>query len=337
MLNPRLLSHPAARPLIYTGLLLFALWRLVPLIRAQEAMNGFDLTGSLVPAGAIEAGGPPRDGIPALDHPSMLPVSRASWLHPDDRVLGVTLGGDSRAYPVRILNWHEVVNDTVHGVPLLITYCPLCGTGMAFAAEVEGRALTFGVSGLLYNSDVLLYDRQTESLWSQVAALAISGAMKGRSLRQIPLEYTSWRDWSSRHPRGLVLDPETGYRRDYSRDPYADYRNREQIYFSVAHRDGRYPVKAPVVGLVLGGRARAWPLAELERVDHWPLRDSLNGVPLRIRYDAGAQSVTITDETGRALPAILAYWFAWVAFHPDSEVFRVSPAPPGSPRDGRAR
>jgi hypothetical protein len=135
-------------------------------------LNGFILDEPLIPAGAIEKGGPPRDGIPSIDSPLFVAASEASFLDPEDRVLGITQGGKSKAYPVKILNWHEIVNDWLNQQPVVVTYCPLCGSGIAFSAMVGGRRLSFGVSGLLYNSDVLLYDRQTGSLWSQIPILA---------------------------------------------------------------------------------------------------------------------------------------------------------------------
>ena len=166
--------------------------------------NGFDLQGSLVPAKEIRHGGPPRDGIPALDQPRFIPAASASYLKPDDRVLGMELNGIVKAYPIRILDWHEIANDDFNGQPVVVTYCPLCGTGMAFSAQIGGSRTTFGVSGLLYNSDVLLYDRQTDSLWSQLLGKAITGPLKGTELKLIPLRHTTWRAWKSEHPDTLV-------------------------------------------------------------------------------------------------------------------------------------
>lgn len=164
---------------------------LLPMLAASGVVcalekNGFELRRPLLPADEIVQGGPPRDGIPALDEPEFVDAGDARFLEPDDRILGISLGGSARAYPVRILNYHEIVNDRIGTEPVVITYCPLCGSGMAFASEVDGRLLTFGVSGLLYNSDVLLFDRQTESLWSQLRKQAVTGPLKGLNLEMLP-------------------------------------------------------------------------------------------------------------------------------------------------------
>lgn len=139
-----------------------------PAALSAQQMNGFDLSGALIPTEQIYYGGPAKDGIPAIDSPKFTPGEFAAFLFDQDPVLGIARGGISRAYPVRILNWHEVVNDRFHDEAVVITFCPLCGTGVAFNARIDGRVLSFGVSDLLYNSDVLLYDRQTQSLWSQL-------------------------------------------------------------------------------------------------------------------------------------------------------------------------
>ena len=192
-------------------------------------LNGFDLSNAQIPDTAIERGGPPRDGIPALDAPRFESVQQARWLKAEDRLLGIQRNGVARAYPVAILNWHEIVNDVIGGEAVAITYCPLCGTGIAFAARLNGRDAHFGVSGLLYNSDVLLYDRETESLWSQILGRAVSGKMAGQTLPGIPLMHTTWQDWRARFAQSEVLSTRTGYNRDYTGNPYQGYANSRSI------------------------------------------------------------------------------------------------------------
>lgn len=285
--------------------------------------NGFDLGGAIVPLQAIERGGPPRDGIPAIARPKFVGAADAS-LRASDRVLGLEHKGVARAYPVRILNWHEVVNDRLAGDPVAITYCPLCGTGMAFDARVAGsgvaRELIFGVSGLLFNSDVLLYDRATESLWSQLRQQAISGPLKGATLRALPLEHTTWEDWQRRHPRTQVMSFDTGFARDYERDPYAGYDTVNRLMFDVQHRDARLKPKEWVLGLSLANESKAYPFAALARragKDGW-FDDRLAGKPIRIHYDARHRTARAQDSNGQPLPSVTAFWFAWVAFHPDT-------------------
>lgn len=288
--------------------------------------NGFDLRGALVPLDAIERGGPPRDGIPAIDRPKFVTAAR-SGLQPGDRVLGISHKGVARAYPVRILNWHEVVNDRLAGDPVAVTYCPLCGTGMAFDARVGGasgpRELSFGISGLLFNSDVLLYDRGTESLWSQLRQQALSGPLKG-TLLKAPLEHTTWEDWRRRFPRTEVLSFDTGVARDYGRDPYAGYEAVNRLMFSVQHRDERIGPKEWVLGLAIGTARKAYPLRTLAaRVGPaGVLEDRLGGQPVRIHYDARHRAARVEDAAGRPLPSVLAFWFAWAAFHPATELLQ---------------
>ncbi|MFU8817641.1 MAG: DUF3179 domain-containing (seleno)protein, partial [Pseudomonadales bacterium] len=168
-----------------------------------RTMNGFDLSDALIPVRAIESGGPPRDGIPAINQPKFVAAPEAGFLDDDDRILGVAINGQPKAYPISILNWHEVVNDSSGSQYFVVTYCPLCGTGMVFASNAGDGALIFGVSGLLYNSDVLLFDRNTESLWSQILGKAVSGPLRGEPLPQLPAFHTTWADWRERHPQTL--------------------------------------------------------------------------------------------------------------------------------------
>lgn len=289
--------------------------------------NGFDLQGALVPIEAIERGGPPRDGIPAIDRPRFVTAAR-SELKPGDRVLGLSHKGVARAYPVRILNWHEVVNDRLAGDPVAITYCPLCGTGVAFDARVgdgpAARELSFGVSGLLFNSDVLLHDRATASLWSQLRQQAISGPLRGRMLTALPLEHTTWEDWRRRFPATEVLSFDTGVARDYDRDPYAGYEAVNRLMFNVQHRDERVGPKEWVLGLSVGQARKAYPLRTLAtRVGKTGvLEDRLGGQAVRIRYDARHRTARAEDAAGSPLASVLAFWFAWVAFHPETELLK---------------
>jgi hypothetical protein len=286
--------------------------------------NGFDLTDALVPASEIFHGGPPKDGIPSIDRPKFVAAREAGYLAPDSRVLGVARGGLAKAYPVAILNWHEVVNDRFGDESVVVTFCPLCGTGMVFRAEVEGRALRFGVSGLLYNSDVLLYDRQTQSLWSQVRAQAVTGPMKGARLEMLPVAHTAWSDWRARHPQTLVLSTDTGHRRDYARNPYRDYETSSEILFPVAFRAQGYHPKERVLGIVVNGKSRAYPFVELGKTEG-KVKERVGGAAITVRFDRGHQSAVALDAGGRELPAVIAFWFAWYAFHPDTEVFKAGP------------
>ena len=171
---------------------------------AEPRRNGFDLASSSVPVYEILNGGPPRDGIPALTLPPLVSAAEAPW-QDDDRVIGITLDGESRAYPIAMLDWHELVNDRLGSRHILVSYCPLCGTGMVFDREIGGRIRIFGVSGLLYQSDVLLYDRRSESLWSQIASEAITGPERGKRLELLRSAQIPWGEWRERHPDTTAL------------------------------------------------------------------------------------------------------------------------------------
>lgn len=320
--NRVLIRAPWARWAIFALVAAFVFYRLGSTSLFAATANGFDLSDSLVPAAQIHHGGPPRDGIPAIDHPRFISATRADFLTADDRVLGMQRNGETKAYPVRILNYHEIVNDHFGDEAVVITYCPLCGSGMAFMSSSAGRSLSFGVSGLLYNSDMLLYDRQTQSLWSQLMRQAISGPLRGRRLRQVVMEHTTWADWSRRHPDTLVLSTRTGYRRDYRVSPYPGYAGSDAVYFPVSTTDRRYHPKEQVIGLSLNGVDKAYPFSELSR-GPGELSDSVAGTPVRVVYDVASRSGRVFGPHGEVLPTTVSYWFAWIAFHPRTEVYRA--------------
>lgn len=287
--------------------------------------NGFDLSNSILPRDQILHGGPPRDGIPALSDPKLIKPQAAEYLEPADRVVGVTLTGQARAYPIAILNWHEIVNDRIGDQRFAVTYCPLCGTAVAFDATIDGKATDFGVSGLLYNSDVLLYDRDTESLWSQILNQSIAGQRVGKKLTAIPISHTTWRDWLDKHPDTLALSDDTGYSRDYRRDPYAGYEESRHTYFAVTNRaPENYHPKEIVVGLGSDGVYKAYPFIELDKQGKSRFSDTLNGTRFYFDWDSANRSISITDAAGNLIAGIQGYWFAWFAFHPDTQVFKAA-------------
>ncbi len=289
-----------------------------------ELKNGFDLSHSLIPQNEILRGGPPRDGIPAIHNPQFRPATKTSFLHPEDRVLAINLEGEARAYPIRILNWHEIVNDRIGDVAFAITFCPLCGTGVAFSSLVEGRHLRFGVSGLLYNSDVLLYDFETESLWSQIMGKAVTGKMKGKQLTRLPLLHTTWKKWLERQPKSLVLTEDTGFFRDYKRNPYKGYEASDRLYFQVTHKSPRWlHPKEVVVGVNHESFYKAYPLSELEKFGKTSFEDELGDMTFTVHWDADSETVIIVDNKGKDIPVIQGFWFAWYAFHPETVVFRA--------------
>lgn len=287
----------------------------------NQRLNGFLIENPLVSADSIEKGGPPRNGIPALHSPLFVSAGAADFLDDDDRVLGISIGDSAKAYPVRILSRHEVVNDWIREQRVVITYCPLCGSGIAFSAVVDEVSLTFLVSGLLYNSDVLLYDFETESLWSQISKTAINGPLKGAELVQMPLRHTSWEDWRQRYPDTLVLSTETGFAFiDYDEDPYERYENSNRLWFAVSNSDKRLPRKDWVLGVTVEGFAKAYPFRSMRKKDS-PIVDRIGDISVTIQFDRKHQTAVALDSNGNPLEAVQLYWFAWAAFHPDTSIW----------------
>jgi hypothetical protein len=290
---------------------------LLALPGAAAGKNGFDLSDSAIPTGEIRLGGPARDGIPALFDPSVRPARDAPWAD-DDLVLAIAHAGEARAYPVAILDWHELVNDTLGGDPVLVTYCPLCGTGLVFDRRIDGASRSFGVSGLLYLADVLFYDRESESLWSQIHSRAVTGPARGTRLRMLRSEMALWGEWKRAHPRTTVLSRDTGHTRDYNRSPYAGYSASERLLFPTKY-ERRYSAKMPTIGMrLVGGPARAYPAVEIARAGG-TVREKFEGRDVRVSYDPEAQIFEV--EAPDDVEVIEGYWFAWSAFHPDTTTY----------------
>jgi hypothetical protein len=218
----------------------------------------------LVDASEIIPGGPPPDGIPPIDRPKFNRASQVRWLKDREPVLALELETESRAYPAQILTWHEIVNDTVAGVPLTVTYCPLCNSAVAFDRRVGERVLDFGTSGQLYFSALVMYDRQTESLWSQFTGEAIAGRLTGTTLKTFPVSTVSWASWRKANPESWILSKNTGFDRDYGRNPYVGYDdpNKDPFLFN-SEADNRMPAMTRVVGVRMGDESAAVVLDSL--------------------------------------------------------------------------
>lgn len=295
---------------------------------------GFDLASAIVPRAEIIASGMPVDGVAALDEPRVMSASeadrlnreeRGKYLVPGDRVVGVVVGGEARAYPVRVLNWHEVANDTLGGIPIAVTYCPLTDSVVVFDRRVDGETLTFGVSGLLYNSNQLLYDRrpagEPSSLWSQLLFRAIAGpaAARGSAPTVLPSQLVRWDTWRTRHPGTTVLDPDRGLLRRYRGNPYAMYFGSDLLRYPVRPLPAASnpPFKTPVVVIEGGGRRAALALPALAtrsgRSGRISFDSSAGAVELEI---AGEPPTAFVEQTsGGPVPLAHAFWFAWHAMH----------------------
>lgn len=311
------------------------------------ASYGFDLSSSLVPASRIVPAGMPRDGLLALNEPAMLTVAevearnregRGKFLLPHDRVLGVEVEGDARAYPLRLLRWHEVVNDRVGGRAVLVSYNPLCDSAVVCDRTVDGEPLDFGVSGLVLNSNMLLFDRRAEprasSLWSQLEARAVTGpaAAAGARMKLLPAAIATWEQWLTHHPDTTVLAPVERLRTLYKRDPYHSYFGSDLLHFPVEPLPprGDLALKDRVVVVTAGDRDTVFALRRIADVigaDRGEWESSAAGIPLRfhVELDAGAALVEPLSDPGPGFATRQSFWFAWYAARSETP----PPLPPG--------
>ena len=243
-----------------------------------------------VPFTDITSGGPPRDGIPPLDNPRFVNIEQADeWLSDLEPVISFELNGDQRAYPLQILMWHEVVNDEVGGVPVTITFCPLCNSAIVFERTVNGLVLDFGTSGSLRNSDLVMWDRQTESWWQQLTGEAIIGVMAGTKLNFLAAPIISWQDYMSHQPNGTVLSKDTGYGRNYGQNPYVGYdRIDNPPFLFQGELDGRLEPKERVAAITVNGVDAAFPFSKL--AEEGAVNYLINDVDVAVFFKSGTQS-----------------------------------------------
>ncbi|MBD3328775.1 DUF3179 domain-containing protein [Candidatus Peregrinibacteria bacterium] len=264
-----------------------------------------------------------KDCIPSIDDPKFVSAAEADeYLDDDDWVIGLERSGVVRAYPLNILNWHEIINDKVGDEPIAISFCPLCYTGNAFIREIDGEETEFGVSGYLINSNLVMYDRLTGSLWEQLTGEALNGPNVSEKLKKITVATLPWEDWLENHPETQVLSRDTGFDRDYDQSPYGDYDESTDVFFSVANRDNRLFEKEIVYGVYYDGVAKAYPRSLLENLndDEKILDDEIGDNPVEIKWDDGKFSV-FAKESGEEIVPEISFWFAWVAFYPDTEIY----------------
>lgn len=282
---------------------------------------GFDeSTKKSVALDQLIQGCPVRDCIPSIDDPKFVAASEASHVAPDDIVLALTWQGEHRAYPSKILDHHEIVNDVIAGTPIAITYCPLCGSAVGVLREINGQVTEFGVSGVLYNSDLVFYDRATETLWDQIIAEGIVGPLTGEKLTLVPITMTRWSKWKAAHPDTLVLSSELGTGTDYTQDRFSKYRQGDDFMFPVSLTNDAIRPKEVVYGFDFGAESVAITAALLQENPEY-------------EYEMGGREVIVTladDGTvrmhdtgsGESFAPIRLFWFAWYTFHPETELLR---------------
>jgi hypothetical protein len=282
--------------------------------------NGFILSNLRIDASKIMSGGPAKDGIPALYYPKFINHNEANYLKSSDKVIGIFMDGTAKAYPINILNYHEIVNDSIGSKSYAVTFCPLCGSGITFSSLVKGKNLTFGVSGLLFNSDVLMYDKQTESLWSQLEILSVTGKYSGSELEILPTEQTTWQEWKDKYPETKVQSIETGHSRDYRKNPYEGYDQTENLMFGVDNQNKKYANKELTLGIEVNGIYKAFPFSELDKSKPEFLQ-LIGGKWLKVIYNKKQKSAMVKTENNELYPSVTLFWFAWNAFHPETEIY----------------
>jgi len=268
----------------------------------------------------LHQGCPARDCIRSIDSPKFVSAADATHVGDDDIVIAIAFDNEFRAYPAQILDHHEIVNDTIAGEPIAITWCPLCGSAVGVRRKVNGTVTEFGVSGLLYNSDLVFYDRNTETLWDQVEAKGIVGPLTGEALELVPVTMTRWSRWRAAHPDTLVLSEDTGFAEDYSGDHYGKYRDSTRIMFPVENKDKRAHPKSVVFGFSFGDGTVAYTESLLQ--EHKTYRHELNGVAHAVTLRDDGTVVLERGESKTLLEPIRLYWFAWYTFHPETSLFQ---------------
>ena len=292
-----------------------------PGMSSRELLETDDQLHS-IPLGEILSGGPGKDGIPSIDDPQFESVADADrWLDDTDPGIFIDIDGDVRFYPYRVLVWHELVNDEIGGESVVVSYCPLCATAVVFDRTIEGEAVEFGVSGLLWQSNLLMYNRaaseENESLWSQVLGEAVVGVHTGTRLKIVPSDTLRYGDAKELDGGLMVLSQDTGALRDYGRDPYGSYYTSETVGFGASFSDTRLHPKALVYGIEIDDITKAYPFEDLAVGS---TRDVVGGTEVVVsKSEAGEISVSLVG--GEELPVVRGFWFSWLAVHPDTLLY----------------
>jgi len=297
----------------------------------QEGWSKTDFNKAKIDWREIMSGGPPKDGIPSIDTPVFKPMAEVKDLTAHEPVIGLEVGGDARAYPLRVLIWHEIVNDIVGGQPVTITYCPLCNSAVVYDRRMDGRVLDFGTTGKLRNSDLVMYDRQTESWWQQFTGEAIVGTYLGSALTLVPARLESFSEFRSRHPEGQVLVPNDPNMRQYGTNPYAGYDTAAAPFL---YRGDMPEGIEPMARVVVVKADRTKPV--IVTLEHVRKSGTLTVEGVRLSWRAGQASAVdaaeiangrdvgtveavsdLPENRGAALPYDVTFAFVAHAFHPD--------------------
>jgi hypothetical protein len=280
----------------------------------------------------IKSGGPPKGsiggfvgrGIPALSDENIkyISVQDADWIEDNELVLALQYKGIERVYPLQILVWHEIANDVVSGDPLLITYCPLCGSGIAYYRVLDGDPVEFGTSGKLYNSNLIMYDDKTNTYWQQIDGNAIKGELTGFELQEISIDTVVWRDWKKSHPNSQVLSKNTGFSRSYGTDPYGSYYEDSFLLFPPDEQDDRIHPKTVIHGIEIKGDYKAYQEDDIIMAGG-KIYDRFNGVDIIITRSEDGIVKIVRSDNGEEIIKERDFWFAWYAFHPDTDIYSL--------------
>jgi len=276
-----------------------------------------------IPLDLVLDGGPGKDGIPAIINPKFTSVAEAKkWLKDDADGIVVTVLKTTRFYPYNIIVWHEIVNDVLEKKPLVVTFCPLCGSAIVFDATVLGKSEQFGVSGKLYESNLLMYDKTTESLWSQIIGEAVVGDRTGQKLIVYPSQVMSFKQAMEKYPNMEVLSKETGYSRSYDVSPYGDYDTNDKIYFPISIDDTRLPAKEIMYIVNVGDNSVAFKRSALSESKEAVI--SVGDKKINAKIIDG--EIEVKSDEGKIIPGYTAMWFSWAIHHQkDGIVWQGSP------------
>lgn len=268
-----------------------------------------------IPLDEIKSGGPEKNGIPAIDYPEFVSVTEAThFLREPDFGILLTISDDTRFYPNKILSWHEIVNDTVGNVPVAVTFCPLCGSAIVYERVVDGDTFRFGVSGKLYESNLLMFDHKTESLWSQASGTAVAGDLTDKKLKLVNSVVVSFEEVVNLFPAAKILSVNTGFQRNYKQDPYADYNGNEDLYFPVGNISDRFFNKEMFFVVKAGNSSVAFNWKDLLKKEKANQKTPEGNVSVTVKNFIPS---AVQSETGEPLSGYFSYWFSWYATYGD--------------------
>jgi len=326
--NPKTNNEPSASLIPTESITNNQLSQLSATTTTTQIQTTSDGTKYILDPDKVRGGGPRKGGIgidrgiPALDESNIkyTTVEKASeWIKDNELVLAFEHKGIKRVYPLQIMVFHEIANDVVAGDPIAITYCPLCGSGIAYYRVLNNQVVKFGTSGKLYNSNLIMYDDLTDTYWQQIDGKAIIGELTGQELIELSIDTVTWRDYKVNNPDAQVLSKDTGMSRRYGNDPYGNYYEDSFLIFPVDNENNIIHAKTPIVGIEINGKYKAYQEDQVRKQKI--IQDKFNGINIKLEADESG-IITITNlDSGAEIIKERDFWFAWYAFHPETELY----------------